>query len=346
MALKKLLACAAVVGLGLSLPPVSHAELTGTVDGAYFYGGTNMELQGTQICTAPNVCQRIPTSVSPGNEAADAVVIENWLASNPGATRVVGHSYGSETLYAVERYYAANGGAPTGVQFITYGNPERKYNGWLVLNSGNNGCNCGSGLPENPPVPVIDVAVQYDGWADWPNNPSSPYYGLAVINAVIGMFTTHMTGYMGIDPLSPTNLIYQEGNVTYVFVPSDKLPILFGGTNAGLQTNIETAYSRPAYADPPATTLSAPQTTLASTQTTQATTAATTQLAAPTATKHTSTKPHKTTLATQVKQVSVAGSTSHVTAPVNKPERGSVTGQVEKTKQVDKTTKPKGKHES
>ena len=92
-----------------------------------------------------------------------------------------------------------------------------------------------------------EVIRQYDGWADWPDDSSNL---LAVANAVVGMQTIH-TDYTDVDITSPGNAIHQEGNVTYVWVPTDTLPLVaWTGPFApaldnALRPTVESAYDRP-----------------------------------------------------------------------------------------------------
>lgn len=53
------------------------------------------------------------------------------------------------------------------------------------------------------------------------------------------------------NPYASNNLVYQQGNTTYILVPTQNLPILgvfatiFPVLNTALKADIETAYSRP-----------------------------------------------------------------------------------------------------
>ncbi len=99
-----------------------------------------------------------------------------------GDAIALGHSQGGQAIYAWVR---ENNDPALGqrVSFISSGNPENKYRG--VPTSGYFGQR---GLPENNQIPGTEVIRQYDGWADWPDDPSNP---LALLNAVVGMQTIH-----------------------------------------------------------------------------------------------------------------------------------------------------------
>jgi PE-PPE domain len=79
---------------------------------------------------------------------------------------------------------------------------------------------------------------------------SSPYYWLAVANAIVGDTAIH-DDYFTVDPYASGNLIYQQGNTYYVLVPSQTIPILFGldiifpQLDGVVGALINSAYNRP-----------------------------------------------------------------------------------------------------
>ncbi|WP_204835860.1 PE-PPE domain-containing protein [Mycobacteroides salmoniphilum] len=83
--------------------------------------------------------------------------------------------------------------------------------------------------PTDTPFKTIDMAGQYDGFADFPLYPLN---GLATVNAVMGLFFVHAQsfGQVSLDPRSsefvPGTYKQQRGDTTYFFVPTHQLPLL------------------------------------------------------------------------------------------------------------------------
>ena len=74
--------------------------------------------------------------------------------------------------------------SPNVLSFVVIGNPTNAF-------FGANALGIGEVWPQSP-YQVIDVSAEYDGVSDFPNNPSSAYYWLAVANAEAGFFTVHL----------------------------------------------------------------------------------------------------------------------------------------------------------
>lgn len=137
--------------------------------------------------------------------------------------------------------------------FVVIANATRAYGGSLVVPAG------GVGAPHTEVWPdskytVIDVAREYDMTADFPNNPSSPSYLLAVANAFAGFLTIHFD-YRDVNINDPANTVWTVGNTTYVLTPTENLPLLsplrtigLGAVadrlNGPLKAQIDTAYDR------------------------------------------------------------------------------------------------------
>ena len=129
------------------------------------------------------------------------------------------------------------------LSFVVMGNPTRAFGG--------SGAFHGEVWPTSD-YQVIDVARQYDGPADYPNNPASPYYFLALRNAHRG-FISGLHDYRLVNIDDPANAVWTsaDGNITYVLAPTQYVPILgevfaplFPARNAELKAQIETAYIR------------------------------------------------------------------------------------------------------
>jgi hypothetical protein len=223
--MKKIIAGLASV-LALSFLPQAQASTNGLLDGAFSYSGYVGQQFNGSYCVDPNICQVVPGYVNfpgPQNVTQGVAALESWLANNPDAGTVLGTSEGAQVIY---QYGRDN---PDSTQaFVVTGNPERKYDGVFY--------NMSAGVPTGGQI--TDVAIQYDFFADYPNNTASPYYWLAVWNVWSGGFWTHIFGYNTVNLGDPNNIVWTEGNITYVLVPNQ--PSLWVP-----QALIEDAYIRP-----------------------------------------------------------------------------------------------------
>ncbi|MGE2729089.1 PE-PPE domain-containing protein [Mycolicibacterium vaccae] len=117
-------------------------------------------------------------------------------------------------------------GAPDAedLHFILTANPNRKYGGvrpaWYIERA----------TPTDTKYTVLDVAREYDGAADWPDDP---FNLLAVANAMAGYFVIHPY-YNDVDLQNDPKLVFQEGNTTYVLMRTQDLPMLYGLRQMGL----------------------------------------------------------------------------------------------------------------
>jgi hypothetical protein len=226
MMMRKAAAVAASVLAAATLSASPAEAATGVLDGAFSWPGYVGYQFGGALCP----CEVVPGYLnwpSQQNITQGAVAIDQWLARNaaaPTTTVILGTSEGAQAAYRYGRWHPQST-----QQFITTGNPERKYGGIFAP--------LGEGVP--PGGIYTDVAIQYDFFADFPNNPDSPYYFLAVINVVAGGFWTHIVGYNSVNLYDPNNRVWTEGNITYVLIPDR--PHLWGVS----QQQIEDAYIRP-----------------------------------------------------------------------------------------------------
>ena len=232
---------------------------------------TPRQLHGA-FCAAPNTCIPVDYLALPGqtfNEAgADGVIKEvNALPANGQAIILMGHSEGAQVIYSVLRRWQANPAtapAPSHVSWISMGNPDNRFGGFqtkakLVQDP----------LPDNTPYTGVEVIRQYDGWADWPDDPTNT---LAVLNAIAGEFLVH-PDYTNVNINDPANVRYTPtlpdgtpGKVTYVWVPNPVLPLISGTgplaplLDAILRPIIEFAYHRPVKLPAPGASAPAPVT--------------------------------------------------------------------------------------
>ncbi|MDZ4264414.1 MAG: PE-PPE domain-containing protein, partial [Mycobacterium sp.] len=100
--------------------------------------------------------------------------------------------------------------SPDELSFVFIGNPRRAH---------------GGSMPAMPPsdYQVIDVVRQYDPKADFPDDP---FKLLALANVALGILSPMHLNYTGVDIDDPANVRWTEGNTTYVFVPTENLPLL------------------------------------------------------------------------------------------------------------------------
>jgi diacyltrehalose acyltransferase len=145
---------------------------------------------------------------------------------------------------------------PKDLTFVLLGNSTRAFGGSLVEPVWGAGSPLAEVWPQSQ-YKVIDVAREYEFSADFPNNPFSLFYSLAIANAVAGGWYLH--DYTAVDSASaindPANTFWQVGNTTYVLIPTENLPLLdplrqFGLTaladalNGPLKALVDQAYNR------------------------------------------------------------------------------------------------------
>lgn len=160
-------------------------------------------------------------------------------------TVVVGFSQGATiaTHWLQQTAGSADAPAPEDLSFVLAANPKRKYGGVR------------SGFAEPTPhteYDVVDIAIEYDGAADFPTNPLNL---LALANALAGFAYFHVPGYNNIDLETADKLVWKEGNTTYVLIRRENLPLLeplrrlgldelADALNGPLKKAIDAAYDR------------------------------------------------------------------------------------------------------
>lgn len=181
---------------------------------------------------------------------------------------VVTHSMGSQVVMKWLREKGPTSDInPTEVTFICTGNPERKYNGFPDGGDYPGGPG-GTGLPAGgTPYRVIDIARQYDFWADHPNDEgnSTAMRNVDPKGSGLGSGNPVHLDYSGVsaNPNDARNFSITEGTVTYVWCPTYPAPLLadedFFDTaqtlvpqDSVVREAIEVAYTRPVtLPDPP-----------------------------------------------------------------------------------------------
>lgn len=192
--------------------------------------------------------------------------VQNVAARNPDGDVIFGLSQGA---VVASRYKAANPGG-TGNTFVLVENPSRPNGGVLSRFEGLHipvlDVDFSGPTPDNGDL-TIDVARQYDGWADFPTYPLNL---LATVNAVMGMIYVHgrtQTELTAADleaarATGNDTMYYQErGNTTYYLVHTPRLPLLMPLTgivpepvlnqlDSTLRPVVEAGYDRTDYSSP------------------------------------------------------------------------------------------------
>ncbi|GAY17492.1 PE-PPE domain-containing protein [Mycobacterium sp. shizuoka-1] len=252
---------AAVVSAALiATAPTGNAATVLTLEGGFvgmqhILHFTPTQLRG-DLCRSPNHCTPVDYFALPGDafNARGATDVQHAIDALPADEDIVlfGHSQGGQVIYTDLRRWAAdpaNAPDPARVSWVSIGNPENPYGGRRPKT----GSATTQWLPPDTAYVGTEVIRQYDGWADWPDDPRNL---LAVANAVAGMFATH-TNYRQVDLDDPTNVRFtpevdgQPGKVTYVWVPTKTLPLvawagpLAPALDNALRPIIEKGYHRP-----------------------------------------------------------------------------------------------------
>lgn len=208
------------------------------------FGGRNGDDHDGIACTGSRSCQ--PLSYPYFELSAGAEDLQNALTlATPGEPVVIfGYSQGARVVSQWLEDYQGTEGArtPDQLSILLIGNPDRRHGGAHV--------HLGQITPETV-YDVIDVSREYDMASDWPDHP---FNLLAVANAYAGMRYVHID-YDDIDIYDPGNYVWREGTTTYVFVPTQNIPLLeplrrFGldaladTLNDSLKAKIDRAYDR------------------------------------------------------------------------------------------------------
>lgn len=181
---------------------------------------------------------------------------------------VVGHSMGAQVIYKWLREEAETSDiSPFEVTFICTGNLERLYNGFPGGGDYPGGPD-GTGLPDGAHgYRVIDIARQYDFWADHPTDTDNEVAMRNVdpegTNLGIGSPVHSDYSLVSANPGDVRNFAVTEDTITYVVSPTYPAPIVddadfFATTKTlvprdeSVRAEIELAYTRPvAVPDPP-----------------------------------------------------------------------------------------------
>lgn len=215
--------------------------------------GLRDELQGSLCRTDSCAPVGYPSFVTASGVKmlADRISAATDISNGMNAETVVfGYSHGATVAARWMQQNADDLEAPSPdrLSFVLIGNPHRAHGNSL------------------PPIPqtryqVIDIVRQYDPVADYPDR----FNLLALLNVSTSILSPIHLDYTDVDIDDPANTVWTEGNVTYVFVPTQNLPLLgplrlvglgwlADALNEPLKEIIEQAYDRPYLATEPATT--------------------------------------------------------------------------------------------
>ncbi|WP_157517035.1 PE-PPE domain-containing protein [Mycobacterium sp. MS1601] len=194
-------------------------------------------------------------SVDLGVRNLGNAIIAGGDADNP----VIIHGYSQGAVVATD-YLREHPGE--GNIYVLAANPNRPNGGILQRFSGLYipilGVSFSGATPTDDEI-VVDIARQYDGWADFPKYPLNL---LATANALLGIVYLHGKYPEDVTPevladLEPST----HGNTTYYLVPTKRLPLLMplqgilpesalDTLDAPLRAIIETGYDRVDYGVP------------------------------------------------------------------------------------------------
>lgn len=175
-------------------------------------------------------------SVQGGTQTIDTAILEqNGDANDAAPTVVFGYSQSSVIATSAKRSLAegtAAGADAPPVSFVMLANPNRPNGGINSRFTGaameNLGWTFSAATPTDTPFMTVDVARQYDLFADFPQYPLNPF---ATANALLAtLYGAHDYTGVTLDPTdpryNPNTVVQHHGDTTYYFIPSETLPLL------------------------------------------------------------------------------------------------------------------------
>ena len=176
-----------------------------------------------------NTCDEVEylSGVPNIGESSGLWALRAALATTAPPTMVVGFSQGAmiATEWMLEYGETAWAPTPADLSFVLMANPQRKYGGVRPV------YDIEDPTPADNAYRVLDIAMEYDGAADVPDNL---FNLLAVANAIAGFQHIHIDGYDDVDLDSSEKLVWIDGNTTYVLIRSQNIPLLQPLRNIGL----------------------------------------------------------------------------------------------------------------
>lgn len=189
-----------------TVPPVPSPATVLTI--FPWAGSMEDELQG-RVCQAPNNCVQIDQSLW---DPRGLAIIDATIDATAGTKVVFSYSEGARSVtdWLAEHADDPDAPPPGELSFVLIGNPTRAHGG------------SGRDVMPQTQYQVIDISRQYDPASDFPDHPLNV---LALLNT-LAAFTVIHTDYENVDMYDPANIVWTEGNTTYVFVPTENLPLL------------------------------------------------------------------------------------------------------------------------
>ncbi|MBX7451662.1 PE-PPE domain-containing protein [Mycolicibacterium sp. 3033] len=176
-----------------------------------------------------NTCDEVEylSGVPNIGESSGLWALRAALATTAPPTMVVGFSQGAmiATEWMLEYGETAWAPTPADLSFVLMANPQRKYGGVRPV------YDIEDPTPADNAYRVLDIAMEYDGAADVPDNL---FNLLAVANAIAGFQHIHINGYDDVDLDTSEKLVWIDGNTTYVLIRSQNIPLLQPLRNIGL----------------------------------------------------------------------------------------------------------------
>ncbi|WNG87736.1 PE-PPE domain-containing protein [Mycobacterium sp. ITM-2016-00317] len=243
---KLIAAMAAPAAVCLSWTPTAPAATVLGVEGTGQPKGTTQTAFNGAFCQQ-NTCKSINNNRTPFDVALGSAQIHNAVAATPGDVIVLAYSLGAASTYHRLRQWANNPAQapdPDRVLVVTFGNPENRF-------GGDDRAMFWTGLPRVQPYEHLDVAMQYDSVADRPTR----WGWFSSVNAT---FARHLSYFGDVDINDPDNLVYRDGNTTYMLIKADVLPMLkwmdwfvgdavMAGLDRFFRPLVEMDYRRPAF---------------------------------------------------------------------------------------------------
>ncbi|AQT78463.1 hypothetical protein B1R94_03195 [Mycolicibacterium litorale] len=151
------------------------------------------------------------------------------LAESAEPVTVVGISQGAVVINYEKRALMAQSDPSPDISFVTIGDPTNSDGGLLAKLPHLHIPVLDVTIPQAPvdtPYDTIEIVHEYDGYADFPDNPLNI---LAVFNALAGVVYEH-PNKGGVDLSDPSNVVTVStnslgGTTTHVLVPTDELPL-------------------------------------------------------------------------------------------------------------------------
>lgn len=151
------------------------------------------------------------------------------LAASDGPVTVVALSQGAVVVNYEKRALMAQPNPPSDISFVTIGDPTNSDGGLLAKLPHVHIPILDATIPREPietPYDTTEIVHEYDGYADFPDNP---FNLLADLNAIAGVIYEH-PNKGGVDLTDPRNVVTVStnslgGTTTHILVPTDELPL-------------------------------------------------------------------------------------------------------------------------